>query len=120
MLVDCGALGACLTAVTGRSPLVLGKPDPGILCTRHGLEPCELAIVGDRIYTDVAMAQRAGAIAVLVFSGEATAAEAVVMTMPADFVVADVGELCRRMTAVQRGTWCHSGPVSQLSYDENY
>ena len=33
-------------------------------------------MVGDRIYTDMAMARRAGVLAVLVFSGEATAADA--------------------------------------------
>ena len=50
-------------------------------------------MVGDRIYTDIAMAQRAGAISVLVLSGEATAAEAAAMSPPPDLVVADVGEL---------------------------
>jgi HAD superfamily hydrolase (TIGR01450 family) len=106
VLVDCGALCACLTAATGRSPLVLGKPDPGILlnlCERHGLTPRQLAMVGDRIYTDMAMAQRAGAIAVLVLSGEATADDAKAMPQPVDLVVADVGEFARRLELGRRG-----------------
>jgi NagD protein len=104
VLVDCGAICACLTAATGVSPLVLGKPDPIILldlCAKHGLMPRQLAMVGDRIYTDMAMAQRAGVIAVLVLSGEATAAEAAAMSTPADLVVADVGELGQRLAAAR-------------------
>jgi HAD superfamily hydrolase (TIGR01450 family) len=104
VLVDCGAICACLSAATGRPPLVLGKPDPAILldlCRRIGLEPRQLAMVGDRIYTDIAMAERAGVLSVLVLSGEATAAEAAGMSAPADLVVADVGELGRCLDAVR-------------------
>ena len=43
----------------------------GIL-DRHGLKPEEVAMVGDRIYTDTAMAHNAGAFGVLVLSGETT------------------------------------------------
>ena len=39
---------------------------------RHGLKPEEIAMVGDRIYTDTAMAHNAGAVGVLVLSGETT------------------------------------------------
>lgn len=100
VLVDCGSICACLTAATSRLPLVFGKPDPGILlqlCGRVGLAARQLAMVGDRIYTDMAMAQRAGTLAVLVLSGEATADEAAAMPLPADLVVGDVGELGRLM-----------------------
>jgi NagD protein len=37
---------------------------------RYGLQSDEIAMVGDRIYTDIAMAHNAGAIGVLVLSGE--------------------------------------------------
>jgi len=98
VLVDCGAICASLTAATQRSPVVLGKPEPGILlelCARHGVSPGQLAMVGDRIYTDIVMAQRAGALAVLVLSGEATAAQAAALAQPPDPVVADIGEFGR-------------------------
>ncbi len=94
--VDCGAICACLTAATGRKPVVLGKPEPTMLlelCARHGLEPDEVAMVGDRLNTDIAMAQRAGTLSVLVLTGEATAEAAAGMARPPDFIVADVGEL---------------------------
>lgn len=104
VLVDCGAICACLTAATGRRPIVLGKPDPALLleiCARHALEPLELMMVGDRIMTDMAMAQRAGVPAVLVLSGEATAADAAAMATPPALVVADVGELGAHLERVR-------------------
>lgn len=100
VMVDCGSICACLNAATAREPLVLGKPDPSILlalAARQGMAASELAMVGDRIYTDMAMAQRAGTMAVLVLSGEATAAEAGAMEQPPDLIVADVGELGERI-----------------------
>lgn len=100
VLVDCGAICASLTAATGRHPIVLGKPEPSMLwelCERHGLEPGEVAMVGDRIYTDMAMAGRAGVLSVLVLSGEATAEDAAAMADPPDLIVADVGDLGERL-----------------------
>jgi len=102
LLVDCGAFSDCLTAATGRSPIVLGKPDPRMLdgvCRRHGLQPEQLAVVGDRLYTDMVMAQRAGAASVLVLTGEATAAEAAALNPPPDLVVRDVGALGELLAA---------------------
>ncbi len=95
VLVDCGSICAALTAATGRQPVVLGKPDPGILldlCRRLDLEPRQVAMVGDRIYTDMAMARRAGVFAVLVLTGEATAEDAAALSPPPDLVARHVGE----------------------------
>lgn len=76
VLVDCGSICKCLEGATGRKPdVTLGKPDPNMLsgiCTRMNLEPSQIAMVGDRIYTDIAMAHNAGAFGVLVLSGETT------------------------------------------------
>ncbi|MDR0352272.1 MAG: HAD-IIA family hydrolase [Opitutaceae bacterium] len=80
VLVDCGSICAAIKAATGRAPdRVFGKPDPSMLAgilARHGLQPREVAMVGDRLYTDVAMAKNAGCLGILVFSGEATRADA--------------------------------------------
>lgn len=94
VLVDCGAFTSCLTTATGRVPTVLGKPDPRMLegvCRRHGLRAEELAVVGDRLYTDMAMAQQAGAMSVLVLTGEATAEDAEAFEPRPDLVVRDIG-----------------------------
>jgi NagD protein len=108
ILVDCGSLQKCIEHATGRRPdIVLGKPDPTMLqgiMDRHGLQPEEIAMVGDRIYTDTAMAHNAGAVGVLVLSGETTleTAEKVAEDArtnpdpefyPPDVIVRDIAEL---------------------------
>lgn len=76
VLVDCGSICKCIEHATGRQPdIVLGKPDPNMLTgvqSRYGVEAKEVAMVGDRIYTDIQMAFNAGAMGVLVLSGETT------------------------------------------------
>lgn len=76
VLVDCGSMCKCIEHATGRKPdITLGKPDPNMLygiMERLDLKPEEVAMVGDRIYTDTATAHNAGAFGVLVLSGETT------------------------------------------------
>jgi HAD superfamily hydrolase (TIGR01450 family) len=96
VLVDCGSICACLTAATGRSPLVFGKPSPTILldlCKRLRLVPEQMLMIGDRIYTDMRMAREAGVPSALVLTGEATAEQARHMPEPPDWIAADIGEL---------------------------
>lgn len=97
VLVDCGAICACLEQAAGRVPdRVFGKPDPTMLSgimERHALRAREVAMVGDRIYTDILMAHRAGALGVLVLTGEATAADAEHSTERPDLIVPSIAEL---------------------------
>lgn len=76
VMIDCGAICEMLRAATGRSPdVVPGKPSAGMLtalCVRNGISASQLAMVGDRLYTDIEMARRTGALGVLVLTGEAT------------------------------------------------
>ena len=71
---------------------------------RHGLKPEEIAMVGDRIYTDTAMAHNAGAVGVLVLSGETTIETALKVAedakvnpapefFPPDVIARDIREL---------------------------
>lgn len=108
VLVDCGSVCAALKSATGREPdAVLGKPDPRMLrglLQRHELRPEQLAMVGDRLSTDIAMARRAGALGVLVLTGEATAAEAARLQPPPDLVVADIAEFGEMLGAAHEGS----------------
>lgn len=101
VLVDCGSLQRCIEEATGRKPdIVLGKPDPTMLfelMKKHGLAPDEIAMVGDRIYTDTTMARNAGAVGILVLSGETTAEVAAASPNPPDFVFANVGEIAEKI-----------------------
>lgn len=76
ILVDCGSILACIEYASGRKPdVIIGKPDPRMLdgiLERYNLKPSEVAMIGDRIYTDVRMAYNAKAVGVLVMSGETT------------------------------------------------
>jgi NagD protein len=106
VLVDCGSICAALEAATGRAPnVVLGKPDPAMIVGilhRHALEPHNLAMVGDRLYTDIAMARRAGALGVLVLTGETTAADAAAHSPPPDLIVAGLAEFGQRLRSAQK------------------
>src|SRR5262245_29913939 len=97
VLVDCGSICAALEAATGRKPnAVLGKPDPAMIrgiLHHHGLQPHNLAMVGDRLYTDIAMARQAGALGVLVLTGETTAEQAAQASPPPDLVLPSLAEL---------------------------
>ncbi len=100
VLVDCGSICRCIEHATGRTPdITLGKPDARMLDgikERYGLEADEIAMCGDRIYTDIAMAHNAGAFGVLVLSGESTEADVATAGEKPDLVVpslAEFGEL---------------------------
>lgn len=73
---DIGAIMAFIEASTGRRPdLVVGKPNTGIVeavLRRTGLKTDELAMVGDRLYTDIETGLRSGMLSILVMSGETT------------------------------------------------
>ena len=78
-LPDVGAYLAMFKATTGKEPVhITGKPNAGMILHKIeelGLEAGRCAMVGDRLYTDIAMANRAGCIGILVLSGEATMAD---------------------------------------------
>ncbi len=99
VLVDCGSICAAIEYATGRRPdITLGKPDPNMLTgilTRHGLRPDEIAMVGDRIYTDIEMAHNAGATGVLVLSGETTLSTAETATRQPHLIAEHIGVLGR-------------------------
>ncbi len=101
VMVDCGSITAALEKATGSAPAaVLGKPDPSMLhgiLHRHSLLPRELAMVGDRLYTDMAMARSTGALGVLVLTGETTAAEAATVTPKPELVVDSIAEFGARL-----------------------
>ncbi len=102
-LPDTGAYMAMFEATTGVRPIhVCGKPEPGMILHKIeslGLDPARCAMVGDRLYTDMAMATRAGVMGVLVLSGEATEDDVAALPKGAeqvpDLIVQSVDELLR-------------------------
>ena len=74
---DIGATIAYVKASTGREPdVIIGKPNSGIVeetLRVTGLKKEEMAMVGDRLYTDIATGVNFGMLSILVMSGETTA-----------------------------------------------
>lgn len=106
VLVDCASIYTCIEAATGRKPdKVLGKPQPemldGILESKK-LKPEEVAMVGDRIYTDMMMAHNAKSFGVLVMSGEATLEDAKNSNIELDLVVPSIDELGQLLEHTQK------------------
>jgi 4-nitrophenyl phosphatase len=101
LIPDIGAVLAFIEASTGRRPdAVIGKPhQPMVEAIERvlGLPAQGLCIVGDRLYTDIALGQH-GLRTILVLSGEATEADLEQSHFKADLVVEDVhtlGELLK-------------------------
>lgn len=71
---DIGAMIAFVQASTGREPdIIIGKPNRMIVdavAEKLGLKIEEMAMVGDRLYTDIALGQTSGITTCLVLSGE--------------------------------------------------
>jgi len=73
---DAGAIHSFIETSSGRRPdLIIGKPNADIMehmLRRTGYGKKETAMVGDRLYTDVAAGVNNGSYGILVLSGEAT------------------------------------------------
>ena len=72
---DCGSICDMIYNATGKRPFVIGKPSPLMIrlaMEKEGCSPLETAVIGDRIYTDIKSGLNAGALSVLVMSGETT------------------------------------------------
>ena len=96
VLPDCGSICALLTASSGREPNYIGKPNRNmidVISKMTGIPNERICAVGDRLYTDIAVAQNAGSVSVLVLSGETDKAMVEAAERKPDYVLADVHEL---------------------------
>ena len=72
---DCGSVCDMLYNVSGKRPVVVGKPEPlmaQLAMEKFHCQPEETVVVGDRIYTDIKSGLNAGCQTILVMSGETT------------------------------------------------
>jgi 4-nitrophenyl phosphatase len=96
VLPDCGSICALLTASSGKEPNYIGKPNRNmidVISKMTGIPNEKICAVGDRLYTDIAVAQNAGSVSVLVLSGETDKAMVEAAERKPDYVMADVHEL---------------------------
>ena len=96
VLPDCGSICALLTASSGVKPEYIGKPNRNmidVISKMTGIPNEKICAVGDRIYTDIAVAQNAGSVSVLVLSGETDQAMVDEAQRKPDYVLPSVKEL---------------------------
>lgn len=93
---DCGAICGMLECATGRKPVYVGKPEAVMVrgvCEKFGIPEAETAVIGDRLYTDIAAGLNAGVAAVCVLTGEATAKDIAEGDIKPTFTFSSVKEL---------------------------
>lgn len=90
-----GAALAALEAATGESPLIIGKPEPILLrlaMGRMGLPSEGVAIIGDRLETDILGGRKAGITTILVLSGITDREELATSPYQPDFVFDSIAD----------------------------
>jgi glycerol-1-phosphatase len=92
-----GATLAAVETAAGKRAVTGGKPEPHLFDQARALIPGadRIAMVGDRIASDIVGGQRAGLATVLVLTGACTRAEAEAAEPPPDHVVDDLTGLLR-------------------------
>ena len=93
---DAGAMAALIEASTGKTPLVIGKPNKEVvesIASKYNLNKEDMAMVGDRLYTDIMMGINAGITSVLVYSGETKEEDYKNSEIRADYVFNSVKDM---------------------------
>jgi 4-nitrophenyl phosphatase len=97
VLPGAGTIIAAIQTATAVVPIVVGKPEPGLfehgLRRLGGLRPDQVAMIGDRLDTDVVGGRRAGLRTILVLTGVTTRAEAEAADEKPDAVSADLASV---------------------------
>jgi len=72
---DCGSMCDMITNATGKKPTYIGKPSPmmiNLLQSKYKINKEKIAMVGDRVYTDIKAGVNANVKTICVLSGEST------------------------------------------------
>ena len=73
---DAGSFMECIQSATGKRPsFIAGKPNPcmiRVIMEQYGYSPEQIAVIGDRLNTDILSAINAGVKSICVLTGEAT------------------------------------------------
>ncbi|GAH39775.1 unnamed protein product, partial [marine sediment metagenome] len=94
---DIGSMLALFEAATGKQPeKVFGKPNAEMIqhvIDRHKAVTKQALVIGDRLYTDKALADAVGCDFVLVLSGETTREDVEACENPPSLIIPDVGHI---------------------------
>ena len=90
---DCGSVSQMLFNATKRRPMFIGKPEPTmaqLAMEKTGYKPDQTAMIGDRLYTDIASGVNAGVNSIFVLSGEGTLEDLEKSDVKPDFVYENI------------------------------
>ena len=97
---DCGSVSQMLFNATKRMPKFIGKPEPimAILAMEQaGFTPGETAVIGDRLYTDIACGVNAGIHSIFVLSGEGTMEDVEKSDVKPEYIFENIKALYHRL-----------------------
>ena len=101
---DCGSVSEMIYNATKKRPKFIGKPQPDMInyaVEKSGFSKAETAIIGDRLYTDIASGINAGISTIFVLSGEGTLQDIDEMNIKPDFIYKNIKELYLYLTSEQ-------------------
>lgn len=94
---DAGSILALFTTATGKEPdMILGKPSPEFIhniAESRKLQTKDIAVIGDRLHTDIKMGLEGGCVTAVVFSGDTCTTDLSKSTYLPDYAFYDVGEI---------------------------
>ncbi len=93
---DCGSISQILETATKRKPKFIGKPEPDmayLAMEKTGFSKEETAVIGDRLYTDIACGVNAGIGSIFVLSGEGTMEDLAASETKPEFVYENIKKL---------------------------
>ena len=105
VLPDCGSICALLTAASGVKPEYIGKPNRNmidVVSKMTGVPNENICAVGDRLYTDIAVAKNAGSVSVCVLSGESSEQDIAASDVKPDYVLQNVAEIAKILRAAEK------------------
>jgi HAD superfamily hydrolase (TIGR01450 family) len=100
-LLDMGCIIKAIEAFTGKSPRIFGKPYPEMIeyaLWRTQGQKETMAMIGDRLYTDIAMGKRAGITTILVLTGETRIEDVPASSWQPDLVFPSLKEFQKTLT----------------------
>jgi len=103
---DIGATIAFVKASAGREPdLIVGKPNRIIAdkaAERTGIPVSDMCMIGDRLYTDIALGETAGIPTVLVLSGETHAGEVSMSPYQPSYIFQNLGAVAKYLLNAEK------------------
>ncbi|ACZ41960.1 HAD-superfamily hydrolase, subfamily IIA [Thermobaculum terrenum ATCC BAA-798] len=99
LIPGAGALLGVITAVTGKKPIVIGKPEPNLYRIALDFLPPdgEVIVIGDRLDTDIEAGKRLGFTTVLVLTGVSTQKDIIASQCKPDYVFNNLYDLLQSL-----------------------